>query len=89
MNKREFNKILNSCRTKNKEFLDLNKVKQLDDSVKTSLSLFILRQRGPLLINLITSEISPSLNVLGYMHTTQSKTNPQFTFVHTCEHLIK
>lgn len=86
MNKREFNKIINSCRDKAKTGLSIDKINLLADSVKYSMAVFIIKQRGPLLKQLITDNMDGSwLACMGYMHYTKGK---KYEFIHTAEHKI-
>lgn len=86
MNKREFNKIINSCRDKVKTVLSIDKINLLEDSVKHSLALFIIRRRGPVLKQLITNNMDTSwLACMGYMYCTKGE---KYEFVHTAEHKI-
>lgn len=89
MKKREFDKYLNACRTRGKRRVDLAKLRALPDDVKTGMALWIIRNRGPVLADLITAEIDQSwLACMGYMYKTTGKVSG-FTFVHTCEHTIR
>lgn len=88
MQKREFNKILNSCRTKDKKDLDLAKIDALNDETKASMTMFIVRHREPILKNLISPLVDKSwLASCAYFHETQSPSNGM-VFVHTAEHTI-
>ena len=87
MNKRTFNKHLNACRTKDKRLIDIEKIKALPDETKTKMAHYIIRQRGPVLVELITAEIDRRwLASMGYMYRTKGE---RYTFVHTCEHVIR
>ena len=87
MTKREFNKHLNACRTKNKKRVDLGKLSALPEETKTAMAYHIIRNRGPLLVELLTTAIDQSwLASMGYLYRTKGK---QYTFIHTCEHAIK
>jgi len=87
MKKREFNKHLNACRTKDKKRLDIDKVAKLPEDTKTAMAYHIIRHRGPVLEELLTSAIDKSwLACMGYMYRTKGK---EYTFVHTCEHAIR
>ena len=87
MNKRTFNKILNSCRNKEKTLLDLDKLVKLDSKTKTDLALHIIRMRGPVISQLIDPAFIDLswLHCMGYLYTTKGK---DFEFVHTGEHNI-
>ena len=87
MNSREFNKTINACRNKKKTALDVNKLKKLSDETKDKLVLHIVRNRGPVVIELITEKMDRQwLASCGYMYTTEGK---DFTFLHTSENGIK
>jgi len=87
MKGREFNKWVNACRTKNKKRVDVNKITGLPEETKTGMALYIIRNRGPLLIELLTPAIDESwLASMGYLYRTKGK---DYTFVHTCEHTIR
>ena len=86
MNSRTFNSILGQC-SKRSGLLDQTKLAALDDETKTAMALHIIRNRGPLIVNLLTPAIDREwLDSMGYLYTTRGKT---FTFVHTCEHRIR
>ena len=86
MTKREFNKTINACRNKSKTQLDKSKIALLDDETKTNLVYFIMRNRGPIITDLITPMLDIAwLHCCGYLYKTKGK---HFTFVHTCEHTI-
>ena len=91
MNKRTFNKHLNACckRSKGQKVLDLGKLKALPDETKKAMALYLIRNRGPVLLELVTPDIDQSwLACMGYMYKTKGKVSG-FTFIHTCEHSIK
>ena len=86
MKSREFNKLINVCSKRAK--LDLGKVKALDDNTRHDMALHIIRNRGPVLVELLTSDIEESwLNSMGYLYQTKGESG--YTFRHTCEHIIK
>ena len=86
MKSREFNKYLNGCSKKGA--LDLGKLATLPEETKTGMALFIIRNRGPVLQELITPQIDQSwLASCGYLYKTVGK-KTGYTFVHTCEHRI-
>lgn len=86
MNKREFNKTIRQVSTKN--IIDLKKVANLPDEIKSELVYFIVRFRGPVLKEFIPSNFDISwLNCCGYLYETTGKKSG-FTFVHTCENKI-
>lgn len=87
MNKRTFDKHLDSCSTKGKKRIDIEKIKALPDNIKKEMALFIIRNRCPVLVELVTDAIDQSwLASMGYMYRTRGK---QYTFIHTCEHEIR
>jgi len=90
MTKREFNKQLRACSTrKGKGKLSTRKVAALPDETKTEMVYHIVRNRGPVLLELITPEIDQSwLACCGYMHQTTGKASG-YTFIHTAEHRIR
>jgi hypothetical protein len=86
MNKTQFNKIINQISTNNK--LDLKKIEALTDEVKMQLVEWIVRNRGPIVKELIPVILDNSwLASCGYLYETKSVKG--YTFVHTCEHRIK
>ena len=87
MTKREFNKQLRACSTKAGR-LSKAKVAALPTATKTAMALYIIRNRGPVLIEFVTDEIDQSwLACCGYMHRTKGKSG--YTFIHTAEHPIR
>jgi len=87
MTKREFNKWLNACRTKNKKSVDTEKLAALPEETKTAMAYYVIRYRGPLLLELLTPAIDQKwLASMGYLYRTKGQ---QYTFIHTCEHAIK
>ena len=87
MGRREFNKQLTACSTRGK--LSKAKVAALPETVKADMVRHIVRNRGPVLVDLITPEIDRSwLTCCGYLHQTTGKTSG-YTFVHTAEHRIR
>jgi hypothetical protein len=90
MKRREFNKILNSCRKKvgkDKALLDTAKIDALPEETRHKVALFIVSKRAPLVENFITPLMDQSwLNCVGYMSKTKGK---DFTFIHASEHQIK
>ena len=86
MNKREFNKHLNSC--KRGKRLDIDKIKALPEEVKTGMAYVIIRYRAPVLQEMITDQIDQSwLACMGYMYKSKGAKSG-YTFIHTCEHRI-
>jgi len=87
MTRREFNKQLKACSTRGK--LSKAKVAALPGTVKADMVRHIVRNRGPVLIELMTPEIDLSwLACCGYLHQTTGKASG-YTFVHTAEHRIR
>ena len=87
MTKREFNKQLNACRTRGK--LSKAKVAALPGMVKADMVHHIVRNRGPVLVELITPGVDQRwLACCGYFHQTTGKASG-YTFVHTSEHRIR
>ena len=88
MTKREFNKQLNACRNKKRKLVKA-KVAALPGAVKADMVRHIVRNRGPVLVELMTPEIDLSwLACCGYLHQTTGKASG-YTFVHTAEHRIR
>lgn len=88
MKLREFNKHLNACRTKDKTRLDIGKINKLTDATKKAMTMFIVRQRRPVLTALITKDIDKSwLHCCGYLYQTKGRESG-LEFIHTCEHQI-
>lgn len=85
MTKRSFNKIICSISTGMK--LDVDKINSLDYNVRESLVRFIVRNRGPIVKELIPNGFDMNwLASCGYLYET---TGREYTFVHTSEHHIK
>ena len=85
MNKRTFNKHLRACSTKGK--LDIAKVSALPTETKTAIALHLVRYRVPIVIEFLTGEVDKRMLAgCGYLYTTKGK---EYTFLHTCEHVIK
>lgn len=84
MTKREFNKTLKSVSTNNK--LDLAKVKKLPIVIKGALVFKIVRERGPIVIDLIPPNFDMQwLASMGYLYV---KSGKEYTFRCTSEHQI-
>ena len=67
--------------------LDLDKIALLNNETKASAVHYIVRNRGPIVKDLIPPGFDLSwLYCMGYMYETKGK---QFTFIHTAEHTIK
>ena len=104
LKRREFNQILKSCftdppkraRLKKGEvrpptpprYLDIEKLKALDADTRAMLGHHIVRNRGPVLVELAEAMDDSWLNGCGYLYTTKQQNPPHFTFRHTCEHQI-
>lgn len=82
MNKREFDALLRSCTVKGA--IDTNKIEKLENAAKDEMVRYIVRNRGPILKELITVGTDMQwLECCGYLYETKGKS---YTFVHTCEH---
>ena len=87
MTKREFNKQLIACSTRGK--LSKSKVAALPGAIRADIVRHIVRNRGPVLVELITPEVDQSwLACCGYLHQTIGKASG-YTFIHTAEHRIR
>lgn len=85
MNKREFNALLNKVTTRKR--VDVKKVLALTDEEKSAAVYHIVKYRGPIVVEFIPEGFDLSwLACMGYLYKTKGK---QYTFVHTCEHVIK
>jgi len=85
MNKREFNKLLNKISTN--KTLTVSKISLLTEEEKLQMVYWIIRHRGPVVKELIPESLDKSwLFSMGYMYETKGK---NYTFVHTCENIIK
>jgi len=87
LKKREFNKHLNACRTKDKKRLDLSKLEALSKEIRLKMAHYVVCQRGPLIMPLAACCDSQWLHSMGYMYKTIGKTSG-LKFQHTCEHII-
>jgi hypothetical protein len=86
LTKRSFNALINSVTTRKQ--LDIKKIVALPDESKDALVYFIVRNRGPLIYELITDNIDKSwLFACGYSYKTKGKKSG-YTFIHTSEHRI-
>lgn len=85
MKKREFNKYMKELSTG--KVLDREKIKLLSDETKKELVEHIVRNRAPVIIDLIPedNDFNSWLFCVGYCYTTKGKL---FTFQHTCEQKI-
>jgi len=88
MKLREFNKLLNFCRNKQTRSLDLCRLAALPDETRHAMLLFVVRYRGPVVKGLVTPLLDWSwLRSMGYLYETTGKSG--YTFLHTCEHVVK
>jgi hypothetical protein len=91
MNQREFNALLKTVSTGKgkKARLDVAKVKTMLPSAATSMVLYLVRNRGPIVKELL--EVGavdwPWLHACGYLYETKGAKSG-YTFRHTCEHKI-
>lgn len=86
MKEREFNRLIKQCTVNGR--LDTAKVLALPESDRTAAAHYIVRSRGPLLVEFITRAIDDSwLDAMGYLHRTTGKSG--YTFRHTTEHTIR
>lgn len=91
MTKREFTALLNRVTTgKGKAArLDPRKIAQLTSDEKSAMVYHIVRNRGPVLADLIPANFDTAwLNCCGYMYRSTSKVTG-LRFVHTAAHIIK
>lgn len=89
--KRAFNKTLNQCRLPKRKnavrLLDAKKVKALSVATRHDMLLYVVRNRGPVLVEMLTPDTDMQwLRSCGYLYKTTGKSG--YTFVHTCEHEI-
>lgn len=85
MNKKNFNALMRAISTNG--ILDLDKIALLNNETKTSAVYHIVRNRGPVVKDLIPADFDLSwLHSMGYLYETKGKL---FAFVHTAEHKIK
>lgn len=85
MKKREFSKALKQITTKGK--LDISKIPSLPIETRDAMVYHIIRNRGPVVKELITTNINQSwLNSMGYLYQTKGK---EYIFIHTSENQIK
>ena len=86
MNKREFSKLLKRITTK--KTLDLAKIPTLTDDERSSMVYFIIRNRCPVVTELIPENFDLSwLASMGYMYHTHGKSG--YNFTHNSEQRIK
>lgn len=84
MKKTTFNNTIRSVSTKGR--LDLQKVAGLSDKSKAEFVNYIVRQRGPIVKELIPAGFDMTwLHSCGYLYETRGLI---FTFIHTSEHHI-
>ena len=89
MTKRDFNKHLNACRNKKHTAIDKTKIVALPEETRKAMLEYIVRQRGPVLVEMITPLVDMHwLAACGYLYKTAGKASGN-TFVHTCEHTIR
>ncbi len=86
--KREFTKLLNKITDKKTKLIDTLLINQLTYDEKSFMVHHIVRNRGPIIKDLIPKEFEGFdwLRACGYLYETQGKL---FRFVHTSEHRIK
>jgi hypothetical protein len=88
MTRRDFDHILHTCMDKRGVRLDLAKVAALDAATRTEMARFVIRNRAPLLVELLTPALDPAwLASMGYLYRTTGRSSKK-TFLHTCEHSI-
>lgn len=86
MRQKEFNQVINSCVDKDK-YISTDKIDALSKELKNDVVHFLVKNRGPIIINFITDDIDKNwLNASGYLYTTKGN---RYTFLHTSEHRIK
>jgi hypothetical protein len=86
MKKREFIKLLNKITTD--KAIDIVKIPTLTDNERSDMIYFIVRNRIPILKDLIPEEFNLSwLHSMGYMYETVGKSG--YTFVHNSEQKIR
>ncbi len=84
---RQFNKHLNSCRRRGVRLLDAVKLGALPEGLRHAMLLYVVRQRGPVLVQLVTPALDWGwLHACGYLHRTTGESG--YTFLHTGEHTI-
>lgn len=89
MKVREFNSHLKTITGKNK-LIDITKISLLSNDVRSQMVDFLCKKDGPILKDLIPPNFNlNSLFARGYLHETESKKEPYFTFLHRCTHKIK
>lgn len=88
---REFNAILTTCSTKKRpgqhKRLVPEKVRALPKAQRLSMAQYIVRQRGPVLLDLVYDIDWKWMVPCGYLYQTTGKKG--YTFIHTCEHTIQ
>jgi hypothetical protein len=88
MNKRDFGKVLAQCTNKKTKTLDVVKIKALPDDVKSQAVYYIVKNRGPIVVEFIPDSFDMSwLACCAYQYTTKGKKSG-YTFLHTSEHKI-
>jgi hypothetical protein len=87
MNKRQFNLLLKKITINNR--ISIEKISTLTNEEKESMVYFIIRNRCPVLKELISHGINQSwLYSMGYMYETKGKSSG-YTFIHTNEQTIR
>ncbi len=87
MKLRDFNRVLRSCCVKGK--LSAALLAELADDVRKGMVELLVRNRAPIVVQLIPSSVDESwLNACGYFYTTRGATSG-FSFRHTSEHAIR
>jgi hypothetical protein len=88
MNKRVFGKVLTQCTNKKTKTLDVAKIKALPDDIKSQMVYYIVKNRGPIVVEFIPDNFDVSwLACCAYQHVTKGKKSG-YTFLHTSEHKI-
>ena len=85
MKTKEFNLALKELSNK-KGLLDKTKLLTTNDDLKKQLVEKIVRHRHPIVIELITRELVPWLESMGYLYKKQGK---NYNFLCTCENMRK
>ena len=84
---REFNKLIKQISDKKKKIIDVSKISSLTNEDRSAMIYFIVRNRQPILKDLIPEGFDYSwLNCMGYLY---SQSNDKFSFLTTSEHRIK
>ena len=84
-NKKRFAFMLEEITTRKK--LDVNKIPNLSDADREEMVRYIVRNRGPIVRDLIPASMDMSwLHSCGYLHTSRGK---DYTWIHTSEQKVK